>query len=144
MKTIIVSGYFDPLHVGHLEMLKLARGLGDELVVIVNSDVQAKIKKGRAFMKEEDRLEIIKSIKYVDAAFISVDENKTVCKSLRKVKNIYPHHTLVFANGWDRTEEEIPEAKVCKELKIEMVDGLGRKIRSSSGYTGLKQIWRWV
>ena len=140
MKTIIVSGYFDPLHVGHLEMLKLARGLGDELVVIVNSDVQAKIKKGRAFMKEEDRLEIIKSIKYVDAAFISVDENKTVCKSLRKVKNIYPHHTLVFANGGDRTEEEIPEAKVCNELKIEMVDGLGRKIRSSSGYTGLKQI----
>ena len=138
MKTIIVSGYFDPIHVGHLEMLSLARALGDELVVIVNGDVQAKIKKGRSFMREEDRLEIVKSIKYVDLAFISVDENATVCKSLKRVRKMYPHNELVFANGGDRKGHEVPEAQACEKLDIEMVDGLGDKIRSSSKYTGLK------
>jgi D-beta-D-heptose 7-phosphate kinase/D-beta-D-heptose 1-phosphate adenosyltransferase len=138
MKTVIVSGYFDPIHVGHLEMIKLAREIGDELVVIVNNDVQAKIKKGKAFMKEEDRLEIVKAIRYVDVAFISVDENKTVCKSLKKVRKTHPSNELVFANGGDRTEEEIPEAKACKKFNIKMVDGLGKKIRSSSDLTGIK------
>jgi D-beta-D-heptose 7-phosphate kinase/D-beta-D-heptose 1-phosphate adenosyltransferase len=138
MKRIIVSGYFDPIHVGHLEMLSLARGLGDELVVIVNGDAQAKMKKGRSFMCEEDRLEIVKSIKYVDSAFISVDENATVCKSLKRVRKMYPYSELVFANGGDRKGYEVPEARVCEKLDIEMVDGLGDKIRSSSKYTGLK------
>jgi D-beta-D-heptose 7-phosphate kinase/D-beta-D-heptose 1-phosphate adenosyltransferase len=138
MKTIIVSGYFDPIHVGHLEMLSLARALGDELVVIVNGDVQAKMKKGRSFMREEDRLEIVKSIKHVDSAFISIDENATVCKSLKRVRKMYPHNELVFANGGDRKDYEVPEAQACEKLDIEMVDGLGDKIRSSSKYTGLK------
>ena len=126
--TVVASGYFDPLHVGHIEYLEKAKQLGDELVVIVNSDVQAKIKKGRAFMREEDRLKIVKSLKCVDKALISIDNNNSVCESLRLVK---PH---IFANGGDRKEEEIPEAEVCQELGIEMVDGLGEKIRSSSGY----------
>ena len=138
VKTVIVSGYFDPLHVGHLEMLQLARRLGDELVVIVNNDVQAKMKKGRAFMREEDRLEIVKSIRYVDLAFLSTDENLTVCNALRKIKKTHLAHDLVFANGGDRKDYEVPESKTCKELNIEMVDGLGEKIRSSSNYTGLK------
>ena len=138
MRTIIVSGYFDPLHVGHLEMLELAKRLGDELVVIVNSDLLAKIKKGKSFMKEEDRLSIIKAIRYVDSAFISIDDNKTVCKSLKKIKKIYPRNVLVVANGGDRTEGEVPEKKVCDKLNIEMVDGLGEKIRSSSDLTGIK------
>jgi len=126
--TVVASGYFDPLHVGHIEYLEKAKQLGDELVVIVNSDVQAKIKKGRAFMREEDRLKIVKSLKCVDKALISIDNNNSVCESLRLVK---PH---IFANGGDRKEEEIPEAEVCQELGIEMVDGLGEKIRSSSDY----------
>ena len=138
MKTIIVSGYFDPIHVGHLEMIKLARELGDELVVIVNNDVQAKIKKGKAFMREEDRLQIVRAIRYVDAAFISLDENKTVCKSLKKIRKTHPENELVFANGGDRTGGEVPEAKICKKFKIKMVDGLGDKIRSSSELTGIK------
>jgi D-beta-D-heptose 7-phosphate kinase/D-beta-D-heptose 1-phosphate adenosyltransferase len=125
---VVASGYFDPLHVGHIEYLEKAKQLGDELVVIVNSDVQAKIKKGRAFMREEDRLKIVKSLKCVDKALISIDNNSSVCESLRLVK---PH---IFANGGDRKEEEIPEAEVCRELGIEMVDGLGEKIRSSSDY----------
>ena len=132
MKVIIVSGYFDPLHVGHLEMLKLASEMGDELVVIVNSDEQAKLKKGKSFMSEEDRLEIIKSIRYVGAAFVSIDKDKTVCKSLKRVREVYPKQDLVFANGGDRTGYEVPEGKVCKKFDIKMVDGLGEKIRSSS------------
>ena len=125
---VVASGYFDPLHVGHIEYLEKAKQLGDELVVIVNSDVQARIKKGRSFMREEDRLKIVKSLKCVDKALISIDNNSSVCESLRLVK---PH---IFANGGDRKEEEIPEAEVCQELGIEMVDGLGEKIRSSSDY----------
>ena len=128
LTTVAASGYFDPLHVGHIEYLEKAKQLGDKLVVIVNSDVQAKIKKGKAFMREEDRLKIVKSLKCVDEAFISIDNNSSVCESLRLVK---PH---IFANGGDRKQEEIPEARVCEELSIEMVDGLGEKIRSSSDY----------
>ena len=138
MKVIVVSGYFDPIHVGHLEMMELARSLGDELVVIVNNDVQAKIKKGKAFMREEDRLKIVKSIKHVSAALLSIDENKTVCKSLKKIKKAYPKDKLIFANGGDRTNDEAPESKVCEKLGIKVVDGLGKKIRSSSDLTGIK------
>ena len=122
------SGYFDPMHVGHIEYLEKAKALGDRFVVIVNNDKQAELKKGEPLMNEEDRLTIIKSLKCVDEAFISVDTNNTVCESLRLC---LPE---IFTNGGDRKEEEVPEAKVCKELGIEMVDGLGEKIRSSSDY----------
>jgi len=130
--TVAVSGYFDPLHVGHLEMLEMAKSLGDKLIVIVNNDEQAKLKKGESFMHQDDRLRIVRSLGCVDEAFLSIDTDRTVCKSLRLC---VPH---IFANGGDRTEDEVPEAKICKELSIEMVDGLGKKIRSSSDYTGLK------
>ena len=132
LTTVAASGYFDPLHVGHIEYLEMAKSLGDKLIVIVNSDEQAKLKKGKSFMQESDRLRIIKSLRCVDEAFICIDSDSSVCKSLRLCA---PH---IFANGGDRTEEEIPEAEMCKQFDIEMVDGLGKKIRSSSDYTGLK------
>tara|TARA_Y100000004_G_scaffold176998_1_gene218097 strand:+ start:1088 stop:1522 length:435 start_codon:yes stop_codon:yes gene_type:complete len=132
-KAVAVSGYFDPIHVGHLEMLEMAKSLGDRLIVIVNNDEQAKLKKGKSFMNEHDRLKIVKSLKCVDEAFLSIDKDESVCLSLRLCA---PH---VFANGGDRKEEEVPEAEVCRMLNIEMVDGLGKKIRSSSDYTGLKK-----
>ena len=132
VKVVAVSGYFDPLHVGHIEYLEMARGLGGKLIVIVNNDKQAELKKGSSFMNENDRLKIIKSLKCVDEAFLSTDADETVCESLRSCR------PDIFANGGDRKEEEIPEAKVCQELNIKMVDGLGEKIRSSSEYTGLK------
>ena len=130
--AVVVSGYFDPIHVGHLEMIKLAKRLGDELVVIVNNDKQTKLKKKKSFMKEEDRLEIVRALRYVDTAFISVDEDKTVCGSLQKVRRNYKNYEIIFANGGDRHNGEIPESKVCKECDIQMIDGLGDKIRSSS------------
>ena len=131
---IAVSGYFDPIHVGHLEYLKMAKSLGDILVVIVNNNHQCVLKKGKFFMDENDRLEIVKAIKYVDEVVLSVDKDKTVCKSLELIR---PN---IFANGGDRSTDEVPEISVCKKYKIEMVDGLGEKIRSSSSLTGIKEI----
>tara|TARA_B100001094_G_scaffold268572_1_gene272345 strand:+ start:235 stop:657 length:423 start_codon:yes stop_codon:yes gene_type:complete len=131
---IAVSGYFDPIHVGHLEYLKMAKGLGDILIVIVNNNHQCILKKGKFFMDEKDRLEIVKAIKFVDEVFLSVDEDRTVCKSLELIR---PN---IFANGGDRSTNEVPETSVCKKYVIEMVDGLGEKIRSSSSLTGIKEI----
>ncbi len=132
MKTVTISGYFDPLHVGHIEYIKLAKKLGDKLIVIVNNDAQCKIKKGKSFMNQEDRLEIIKSIMWVNDAILSVDSDGTVCKSLALIK---PN---VFANGGDRHNKEIPESDICRKLGIIIIDGLGKKIRSSSIITNIK------
>ena len=134
MKIVATSGYFDPLHVGHLESLELAKQLGDKLIVIVNSDLQAKLKKGKSFMEQEDRMKIILALKCVDEVFLSIDKDKTQCESLKYLK---PN---IFAKGGDRMSGEIPESKVCKELGIKIIDGLGKKIRSSSKLTGMKEI----
>ena len=134
MKKIAISGYFDPIHVGHIEYINNAKKLGDWLVVIVNNNNQCALKKGKYFMDEKDRVLIVKNIKAVDEVFLSIDEDKTVCKSLKKV------NPDVFANGGDRKNYEIPESKVCVENNIQIIDGLGDKIRSSSDLTGLKEI----
>jgi cytidyltransferase-like protein len=132
-KIIAVSGYFDPIHIGHLEYLKLAKQLGGKLIVILNSDFQCVLKKGRSFMNQEERTEVLKAIKYVDEVFLSIDKDMSVCKSLRVIK------PDIFAKGGDRFSHEVPEAKVCEELGIVIVDGLGKKIQSSSKLTGLKE-----
>ena len=134
MKIVATSGYFDPLHVGHIECLELARKLGDKLIVIINNDLQAKLKKGKSFMPEKDRMKIIASLKCVDEVFLSIDNDKSQCKTLKHLK---PN---IFAKGGDRLQDEIPETKICKELNIKIVDGLGKKIRSSSKLTGIKEI----
>jgi len=131
---VAVSGYFDPIHVGHLEYLRMAKELGDSLVVIVNNNYQCKLKKGKHFMDENDRIEIVKAFRFVDEVFLSIDQDRTVCKSLEKVK------PDIFANGGDRATSEVPEAPICKKFNIKMIDGLGEKIRSSSSLTGLNEI----
>ena len=131
---VAVSGYFDPIHVGHLEYLKMAKELGDSLVVIVNNNYQCKLKKGKPFMDQNDRIEIIKALRFVDEVFLSIDQDRTVRKSLEAVR---PN---IFANGGDRATSEVPETPICKKYNIKMVDGLGDKIRSSSNLTGLKEI----
>ena len=127
-KEIIVaaSGYFDPLHIGHIEYLNLAKKLGDKLIVIVNNDHQAILKKGKAFMSENERMAIVKELKCVDEVFLSVDNDPSVCESLRKIK---PN---IFAKGGDRIVSNIPEVSVCKEIECKIIDGLGAKIQSSS------------
>ena len=134
MNKVCISGYFDPLHVGHLEYINKAKELGDYLVVIVNNNLQCKLKKGKFFMDEKDRVEIVKNLKSVDEVFLSIDKDKTVSKSLEKLK------PSVFANGGDRKNYEIPESKICKKYGIKIIDGLGEKIRSSSDLTGIKEI----
>ncbi len=124
----MASGYFDPIHVGHIEYLEMAAKLGDKLIVIVNNDNQAALKKGTPFMTEGDRLKIVSSLKCVDEVFLSIDEDPTVCRSLQAVS------PDIFAKGGDRFVDEIPEATTCKEIGAEIVDGLGMKIRSSSDY----------
>tara|TARA_R100001463_G_scaffold124631_1_gene181698 strand:- start:104 stop:553 length:450 start_codon:yes stop_codon:yes gene_type:complete len=142
---VAVSGYFDPIHVGHIEYLEMARKLVDsralagaslwgELIVIVNNDYQCELKKGKSFMPEQDRLKIVQSLRIVDKVFLSIDRDRSVCESLAAVR------PDIFANGGDRSLGEIPETKIMKKYNIEMVDGLGDKIRSSSELTGLQEI----
>ena len=136
-RTAIVSGYFDPLHVGHLEYFKLAKDLADELIVIVNNREQCLLKKGDEFMDEHDRLEIVYHLDMVDEAILACDENKSVSDTIRMIHRFKPMDKLIFCNGGDRDASNSPEVKVCKELGIEFVQHLGKKIRSSSELTGL-------
>jgi D-beta-D-heptose 7-phosphate kinase/D-beta-D-heptose 1-phosphate adenosyltransferase len=123
---VAASGYFDPAHIGHIEYLELAKKLGDKLIVIVNNDEQAILKKGKSFMPLAERMKIVQALRCVDEVFASIDKDKTVCKSIEAIK---PN---IFAKGGDRTADEIPEAAICKKHNIKIVDGLGAKIQSSS------------
>ncbi|MFL2991756.1 MAG: adenylyltransferase/cytidyltransferase family protein [Cytophagales bacterium] len=134
MKKVAISGYFDPIHVGHLEYIELSKKLGDYLIVIINNNNQCELKKGKPFMDEKDRMKIVSSIQWVDEVYLSIDLDKTVCKSLEALK------PDIFTNGGDRHNKEIPEAVVCRKYDIELLDGMGKKIRSSSDLTGLKSL----
>ncbi|GMQ95539.1 MAG: hypothetical protein BMS9Abin13_658 [Patescibacteria group bacterium] len=131
-KLVMVSGGFDPVHVGHLRMFEEAKKLGDQLLVVINSDEWLVRKKGRVFMMQEDRMEIIKGFGCVNDVHILESERDDVGEAIAQFK---PH---VFANGGDRKDEaDIPEARVCKELGIEMVFNVGgEKLRSSSSLLG--------
>lgn len=138
-KAIIVSGYFNPIHKGHLEYFNNAKALADELFVIVNSDLQRGLKGSKEFQKEDERLFIVQNIKAVDKAIISVDKDRTVCESIRTLQEKYGEdYQLGFANGGDQDNNSIPEAPICNELGIQLIDGLGDKIQSSSWLLGKK------
>lgn len=126
MKIIVASGYFNPLHKGHVEYLEMARKLGDKLVVIVNTDLQRAIKGSKEFMDQDERIMIVRALRCVDEAVFAIDVDGTVCKTLEMLK------PTIFAKGGDRFATEIPEAEICHRLGIDMVDGLGNKIQSSS------------
>ncbi len=132
-KIIIVSGYFNPIHKGHLEYFIYAKAKGNLLFVIVNSDYQRALKGSKKFQDEKERLFIVKHIKEVDQAFLSIDQDRTVCKTLEMLYFEFGKtHELVFANGGDQNNTYIPEASICSKLGIELIDGLGVKIQSSS------------
>ena len=132
-KAIIVSGYFNPLHKGHLEYFNNAKALCNELFVIVNSDYQRELKGSKPFQDEEERLLIISNIKAVDKAILSIDKDRTVCESIRKIAEQYgTDYCLAFANGGEQNNDTIPETPICKELGVALIDGLGEKIQSSS------------
>jgi D-beta-D-heptose 7-phosphate kinase/D-beta-D-heptose 1-phosphate adenosyltransferase len=134
MKIGIVSGYFNPLHYGHIEYINAAKKECDRLIVIVNSDYQRKLKGSKEFMDEIHRASIIINLKSVDQVLISVDKDKTQCQSLRELRKTYPYDELLFMNSGDRRGEnlETSESTVCKELKILEVFLDLPKIHSSS------------
>ncbi len=132
-KGVIVSGYFNPIHKGHLEYFNNAKALADELFVIVNNDHQRALKGSKEFQNEEERMIIVGNIKAVDHAILSVDDDRTVCATLRKIAAEYGgEFELAFANGGDQNNDTIPERPVCDEVGIALIDGLGDKIQSSS------------
>ena len=131
-KIVITSGYFNPVHRGHLELFYNAKEVGD-VWVIVNNDHQRKLKGSKEFMLEDERLEIITALKVVDIALLSIDKDKTQCATLKYIgENYGKTHQLYFANGGDQDNKTIPEVDVCNEYNIRLIDGLGTKIQSSS------------
>lgn len=132
-KIIIVSGYFNPLHKGHIEYFKKAKSLGDNLFVIVNNDNQRRLKGSEEFMLEDERVLIIGELEITDQVFLSIDQDKTVSQTIEKIHSIYSETSdLYFVNGGDQDNKNIPEVKICQKLGINLIDGLGKKIQSSS------------
>jgi cytidyltransferase-like protein len=123
MKIGIISGYFNPLHFGHIEYINGAKNLCDTLVVIVNNDIQVKAKGSQPFMDEIHRANIVHSIKNVDFALVSRDTDKTVCETIKYVRTLWPDEPMAFYNSGDRTLENVDNSEkiVCNDLHIEFV-----------------------
>lgn len=138
-KVVITSGFFNPLHIGHMNLIREAKKLGDFLVVIVNNDKQVKLKGSVPFMDEKERLAIIKNIKHVDAVFLSIDDyaegkHVPISKSLKEIAKQYKGK-IIFAKGGDRNFDNLPESEkqVCREFNIKIVSNVGGdKVQSSS------------
>lgn len=126
-KVVVASGYFNPIHKGHIEYLQKSRSLGDHLIVIVNNDDQVMMKKGAVLLTAADRVAVVSELRCVDSVIVSCDKDRSVCETLRQLP-----HADIFTNGGDQFNTTIPEAEVCQELNIKLVDGLGEKIESSS------------
>ena len=132
-KAIIVSGYFNPIHKGHIEYFINAKKIADYLIVIVNNDFQRKIKQSKEFMLEDERIFIVKNLKMVDECYMSIDKDRTVINTINLIHNKLNHkYDLYFGNGGDQNNEIIPERDICDKLSIKLIDNLGEKIQSSS------------
>ena len=142
MKTVVItSWYFNPIHPWHIECLELCKELWDELWVIVNNDNQAKLKTGKdtVFQDENFRVKIVSSLRVVDNVMLSGDQDGSVCESIKeitkRIKEKYWEDTVIyFWKGWDRFSWNIPEVQVCKDLWIEIKDGLWAKTHNSRDY----------
>lgn len=146
-KTVIAiaSGYFNPVHKGHIELFERAKEIADKLIVIVNNDKQRKLKGSKEFQSEDERCKIISSLKPVDGVLLSIDEDRTVIESLKLIYERYKkmegassttstpvEYKLIFINGGDQFSNTVAERDVCMEYGIYMIDGMGGKIQSSS------------
>ncbi len=133
MKIVIESGYFNPLHGGHLDMIEAGAKLGDKLIVIVNNDVQQVQKKGKVILDEQNRTRLIGALRDVDEVVLSIDQDPTQIKTLESIALRYPNDELIFANGGDRdSEKAIPEGDVCRKYNISMVFGVGGTDKADS------------
>ena len=130
--TVMVSGGFDPIHIGHVRYMQAAKKLGDKLVVVLNNDHWFRVKGRHVFMPAQERKEIIEALACVDKVIISAHHKNTkdisVCDEIKKIK------PDIFANGGDRFADNIPEFKLCNDMGIRMVFNVGKggKVRSSS------------
>ncbi|MBT7623006.1 MAG: adenylyltransferase/cytidyltransferase family protein [Flavobacteriaceae bacterium] len=132
-KAIIVSGYFNPIHKGHIEYFMNAKKIVDYLIVIVNNDFQRKLKQSKEFMLEDERIFIVKNLKVVDKCFMSIDKDRTVINTIKLIhKKLNQQYDLYFGNGGDQNNDIIPERDICDKLSIKLIDNLGEKIQSSS------------
>ena len=132
-KAIIVSGYFNPIHKGHLEYFNSAKAMADKLFVIVNNDHQRELKGSKEFQDENERMIIVSNIKAVDKAILSIDTDRTVCATIKMIAEQFgDEFDLGFANGGDQNNDTIPERSVCDKMNVALIDGLGDKIQSSS------------
>ena len=139
MKTIVVvSGGFDPVHSGHIKLIKQARLLGDMLIVGINSDEWLARKKGRAFMPWQERLCVLTNLSSVDEVYTFDDEDGTACHLLQQVKAHYPDAKIIFANGGDRTQDNIPEMAVDG---VEFTFGVGGEDKANSS-SWILQEWK--
>lgn len=127
MKRVIVSGYFNPLHGGHMDMIEGARNWGDYLIVIVNNDDQQLLKKGKIILDHDNRIRLMKALQDVDEVVLSVDKDPGQAQTLRKIRDMYPDDELIFANGGDRGVKTLPEneAQAAADCKIRTVFGVG-------------------
>ena len=137
MKVVVISGYFNPIHTGHLDYIKAASKLGDKLVVIVNNDKQVELKGSKPFMNEFDRMRIVSAVKGVDKATLSIDEGESVVETLKAIYNEYAvdyfFDSMTFCNGGDRTKGNSPEEQYCEWRGIKTVYNVGGgKTQSSS------------
>lgn len=133
MKIVIVSGYFNPLHGGHLDMIEAAAEMGDKLIVIVNNDEAQMQKKGKIILPEQNRVRLMNALKDVDEVVLAIDNDMTIVKTLEEVAKQYPSDELIFANGGDRdSEKEVPEADVCHRYNIEMIFNAGGTEKADS------------
>ena len=135
---VVVSGGFDPVHSGHIKLIKEARALGDMLIVGINSDEWLARKKGRSFMPWQERLAVINNLKPVDEVYTFDDEDGTACHLLQQVQAHYPTASIIFANGGDRTQDNIPEMSVPG---VEFVFGVGGSDKANSS-SWILQEWK--
>ena len=136
MRVVVISGYFNPLHTGHLDYIKAASELGDKLVVIVNNDKQVELKGSKPFMNQVDRMRIASAIKGVDKVALSIDEDESVVNTLKSIYGEYAidyfFDSMIFCNGGDRTKGNSPEEDYCKWRVIKTAYSVGGKKTQSS------------
>lgn len=133
MKRVILSGYFNPLHGGHLDMIEEGTKMGDHLIVIVNNDAQQLLKKGKIILDHHNRSRLIRALRGVDEVVLSIDQDPTQIQTLRSIADKYPDDELIFGNGGDRNSiEEIPEGEVAREKNITLVFGVGGTEKADS------------
>ena len=136
MKISVVSGYFAPLHRGHIDLIRSAKKRSDKLIVVLNNDYQQTLKKGKIIVHLDERLEILKELKSVDAIMVALDKDRSVCKSLKQIAELErannPECEIFFCNGGDRNCGNIPELAICREHSIQIIDGVGGNLKINS------------